>query len=203
MNTISICESEKYYFNKNKKSNKFTDNKKFTDINKFDDIKEFTDKKINMYKNVYIKKNNKFKGKKKNISVSKNCCRKYVKQINEYKENNKFKPFQYEEYQIDFELSLDEIEKSFDDYSLDLLKYDQLRDVESIKHDCEEYKPILYEEEQLEFELSLEDIESSFDKMSLDLLQYNQLDDDINNINADMQAYENKVELEFEYSDED
>lgn len=201
MNTISICESERYYFNKNNNSTKFNNNKENT-VNM-----EFNDKKKNIYENVYIKKNNKLSSRKKNTSesvdIKKNNSSKYYYKNKQDKQDDKFRPFRFEEDQIDFELSLDEIEKSFNEYSLDLLKYNQLRTADTIEYNCEDYKPVLYEEEQLQFELSLEENENSFDEMSLDLFLYCQLDDDINNMNVDIQAYENKVELEFEYSDDD
>ena len=81
MNTISICESETYYFNKNSKNVNLSDNKENT-VNK-----KLNNKKKNLYENVYIKKNNKLKSRKKNISknidinkstnYSKDYCNKY------------------------------------------------------------------------------------------------------------------------------
>ena len=72
-----------------------------------------------------------------------------------------------------------------------------------MKDNYEDYKPSLHEEEQLIFELTMDEIEDSFNNLSLDLFKMDQLDCDINNINIEAQAYENMVELEFEYSDEE
>jgi hypothetical protein len=183
MNSVSICNSEEFYHIKQNASKQLLDknNKK----NKNVDIKKNT-------KNVYVTQN---KGK---LLTSKDYAKKSKNNLmNTF---NSFSTFNYigkEEDQLDFDLSLDDIEKSFNEDSLDLLKYNQIED------NYDDYKPPLYEEEQLQFELTMEEIEDSFHKLSLDLFYYNQLDHDINNINIEAQAYENIVELEFEYSEEE
>lgn len=155
-------------------------------------IKNNVNKEIN--KNVVIKKNT----ISKNTKLKKNKVKRVL--FKDYDINNKInKEDNYigkEEEQLEFELSLDVIENSFTKDSLDLFKHSQIEN-------NEDYKPSLYEEEQLSFDLTMEEIEDSFIEISLDLFLHNQLDCDVNDINVEAQAYENIVELEFEYSDED
>lgn len=204
MDVVSICKSEEYYHNKKNKEN----NKNIVNKNKENK------KTISIKKNVtYSARIVTFDKKTTDVYISKNKVKRTTSKDYDTKnkgKNNKSKTNKEDNYyigkeedQLDFELSLEDIENSFDNDSLDLFKYDQIEYFDYMKDNYEDYKPSLHEEEQLIFELTMDEIEDSFNNLSLDLFKVDQLDCDINNINIEAQAYENMVELEFEYSDEE
>lgn len=202
MEVVSICNSEEYYYTKNIVDKDVNKNMN-KNVNKNKNVNNNVNKKV---KNIIIKKNGIYSGSF--VKIKKNKV-KHLTSSKDYDTKNKVKnkeDISYagkEEYQLEFELSLDDIENSFNEDSLDLFKYDQMEYFEDIEDNYEDYKPQLNEEEQLEFELTMEEVEDSFNKLSLDLFKCEQLDCNLNNIDIEAQAYENIVELEFEYSDDE